>query len=337
MQAWMTHPPGGWEHSRWCDADEETGSTDRVLLQVCAVGLNPADAFQVEGRYPGQPKPPFVVGRDAAGTVLQADQQGRWKPGDAVIVLQSSTTDLVHGMLSERRWVSTDNLAPLPTGWNLLEGAAAPLAYLTAWKALQGPAIREGGKIVLVTGASGGVGLAAVQLARAAGNTVLATSRSADKRRRLLEQGANGAFAPDDPQLKDQLAGITGTKGVDLVVETVGGPSLTQAVHLLRPQGVVSVVGVLAGVEAPIPIPALMFKRATVRGILVTEDDPSTAQRAWSEIVETLQRSSRKPVIDRVFPAQQVTEAFQHLRGNVFGKVVVEFSASTDPDRQARG
>jgi NADPH:quinone reductase-like Zn-dependent oxidoreductase len=178
----------------------------------------------------------------------------------------------------------------------------------------------------LVTGASGGVGLAAVHLARGLGATVVALSRSTAKQQRLKEQGAHFAFAPGEDHLKEKIAEATGKKGVDVVVENVGGPSLTLAVHLLGVHGRISVVGVLAGVEASFPIPAFMFKRASLHGILVSDDSPATSQAAWTTIVDLLARTDRRPVIDRVFPFAETRSAFDHLRGDVFGKVVVEIS-----------
>lgn len=324
MNTYLTSPPGGWDASRFADIPLEQGRPDQVLVAIKAVGLNPADAFQVEGRYPGQPQPPFIVGRDAMGVVVQGDAAGRWKPGDEVVALQSETRDLAHGFLCEQQWVATENLAQRPAGWSIHESAAASLVYLTAWKALNGPAVLKSGQLVLVTGGSGGVGLAAVQLAAALGATIIALSRSESKRERLLKEGANFAFAPDDPKLKDAITQATGRKGVDVVVENVGGQSLTQAFKLLDVHGHISQVGVLAGVEAAIPIPSLMFKRASLHGILVSDFSPADAQAAWSLIVKALDKTNRRPVIDRVFPFAETPAAFKHLRSDVFGKVVVE-------------
>jgi NADPH2:quinone reductase len=324
MKAYQTTSPGGWDATRIRDVPLPTGRGDQALVTIRAVGLNPADAFLIEGRYPGGPKPPFIAGRDAAGVILQEDQSGLWQPGQAVVVLQSSTTDLKNGTLCDQQWISAENLAPLPDGWSFAEGAAAPLVYLTAWKGLTGPAPLQADHVVLVTGASGGVGLAAVHLASAAGAAVVALSRSKSKQQRLTGQGANFVFAPDEDRLKEKITEATGRKGVDVVVETVGGAQLTQAVHLLGNYGRISVVGVLAGIEAAIPIPALMFKRASIHGILVSDDDAKTAQRSWTEIVRLLQKSGHKPVIDRIFPFAETKGAFDHLRSGVFGKVVVE-------------
>ncbi len=326
MNAFLTDLPGGWDATRSVDAALSDGRDDQVLVGIRAVGLNPADAFQIEGRYPGGPKPPFIAGRDAAGVVIQGDKAGRWKPGDSVLLLQSSSRDLKNGTLCEQQWIAAENLAPLPAGWSWQEAGAASLVYLTAWKALTGPGPLTSEQVVLVTGASGGVGLAAVQLAAGQRATVVALSRSEAKRQRLRQQGANFAFAPDEEHLKEKIAEATGRKGVDVVVENVGGSMLTLAVHLLGVHGRIGVVGVLAGVEAALPIPAFMFKRASLHGILVSDYSPDESQAAWRQIVDDLQRTGRKPVIDHVFPFDQVRAAFDHLRGDVFGKVVVEIS-----------
>lgn len=326
MKAFLTESPGGWDATRIVDAPLTDGREDHVLVGIRAVGLNPADAFQIEGRYPGGPKPPFIAGRDAAGVVLRGDPAGRWPTGEQVVLLQTSTSDFRHGTLCEQQWIAAENLARLPAGWNLTEGAAASLVYLTAWKALTGPAALEPGQVVLVTGASGGVGLAAVHLAAGLGATVVALSRSAAKQQRLLDQGAHFAFAPDAAHLKEKIADATGKKGVDVVVENVGGPLLTAAVHLLGVHGRISVVGVLAGIEAALPIPAFMFKRASLHGILVSDNTPADSLAAWSQVVDILRRTGRRPVIDRVFPFDQTRAAFDHLRGDVFGKVVVEMA-----------
>lgn len=329
MRALVTSSPGGWPNTRLTNVDLPEGKPDQVLVRIHAVGLNPADNFLIEGQYPGGPKPPFIVGRDASGIVIKGDAKGQWKAGDAVVILQSTTTDLEHGTLCEQQWVAAENLAPKPDGWTDSETAAAPLVFQTAWKAL----VDVGGLLpnqhVVVTGASGGVGLAAVQLARAYGANVVALSRSSDKKRRLLDAGAHFVFTPDEPHLRQQICDSLHTKGVNLVVENVGGPSLAASVHLLGTYGRVSVVGLLAGVEGTIPIPALLFKRASIHGVLVTDDPPQKAQSSWKQIVEIMTKSGRRPIIDSSFPLEQAPAAFEKLRGNVFGKVIVEINTKS--------
>ena len=323
MRSLCTSAPGGWANTKLIDQERRPGGPGQVLVQMSAVGLNPADNFLIDGRYPGGPRPPFIVGRDGCGTVASDDPTGRWKIGDRVLAIQSSTTDLTNGTLCEEQWISTENLAAIPAGWTDVEAAAAPLVYQTAWKALVDIGGLQPGQTVVITGASGGVGLAAIQLAKAYGATVVALSRSAEKQKRLLDIGANFVFSPEDPKLKENIFDAIRAKGVSLVVENVGGSMLTTAVHLLGVRGRVSVVGVLAGIEAVVPIPALMFKRLSIHGVLVSDDEPAKAQTAWSQIVELLNKSNARPVIDSEFPLEQAAEAFKKLGSNVFGKVVV--------------
>ena len=326
MRALVTSPPGGWSNTQVANLELRAGQADDVLIRIHAVGLNPADNFQIEGQYPGGPKPPFVPGRDACGVVLRGDSGGRWQPGDAVVVLQSSMTNLQHGTLCEQQWVSAENLGRKPVGWSDAEAAAAPLVYQTAWKALFDVGGLQAGNSVIVTGASGGVGLAAVQLARAGGATVVALSRSEEKRRRLLEVGAHHSFAPDDDHLKERVFDAVRSRGVSLVIENVGGPSLATSVHLLGIHGRISVVGLLGGVDGAIPIPALMFKRASIHGVLVTDDSPEKARQAWTQVVELLNRAQFRPVIEARFPFDAAKAAFEKMLGDVFGKVVVEIN-----------
>ncbi len=326
MQAFTVEAPGGWAGAAVREVPPPVKWPGCALVAIKHVGLNPADNDQIFGRYPGGPKPPFIPGRDGSGVILEGDDAGCWKTGDEVVVLQSSTTDLVHGTLCEQQWIAAENLAPLPSGWTLADGAAAPLVYLTAYQALTGAAPIRPGQLVLVTGASGGVGIAAVQLGLALGGRVIALSRSEEKRTRLRELGVEHVFSPDDPDLKDQIRAATGRRGVDVVVENVGGPSLGQAVHLLDLGGRVSVVGVRAGVEGSLPIPAFMFKRASLHGVLLTTEAPDVAQRHWRAVVDLLQMHHAEPVIAARYPLAKVSEAFAHLAQDVFGKVVVDLA-----------
>ena len=327
MLALVTSPPGGWSNTRLTEIERREGRPVDVLVQIFEVGLNPADNFQIEGKYPGGPKPPFIPGRDACGVVIRGDSHGKWQTGDKVVVLQSSTTDLTNGTLCDQQWIAAENLARKPEGWTDAEAAAAPLVFQTAWKALFDVGGLKSGQSVVVTGASGGVGLAAVQLANSAGANVVALSRSDAKRSRLQQIGALHAFAPDDPHLKEKICDAVKSKGVSLVVENVGGPSLATSVHLLGVHGRVSVVGILGGVEGTIPIPALMFKRASIHGVLVTDDTPQQAQSAWEQIVTLMNRTQSHPVIDQQFPLNEAAAAFKKLNENVFGKVVIEFDS----------
>jgi NADPH2:quinone reductase len=326
MRALLINPPGGWEGASLAEVPEPVAGPNDAIVEIHAVGLNPADEHTILGRYPGGPKPPFIVGRDAAGIVVG----GNGPPvGAKVVAIQAETRDLASGTLAERQRIPADLLAPLPNGWTMAEGAAAPLTYLTAWRGLTAAGGFRPDQVVLVTGASGGVGSAAVQLAHASGAKVIALSRAESKRKRLLEIGADFVFPPDAPDLKDLVANAVGKKGVDRIMETVGGAYLGTAVHLLGRGGVVAECGVLAGVEGPVPIPALMFKQATIVGILVSAYSAADSQAAWAQVVETLARNHTKPIVDRVFSWAEYRAAFDALRSGPFGKIVVQLPAAS--------
>ena len=202
MKALFTDAPGGWENTKIIDMPDPMAREGEVLVDIKSVGLNPADYFQVQGQYPGQPKAPFVTGRDGAGVIAVGSGTKELPAGTPVLIIQSQLRNLAEGTLCERQRFPVSVLAPIPDGWSMEEAAAAPLAYMTAWRALTVAAkCREETK-VLVTGASGGVGTAAVQLALGMGATVVALSRSLQKRAKLTALGAQHVFDSDDPDLK---------------------------------------------------------------------------------------------------------------------------------------
>lgn len=325
MKALMTTPPGGWENTRLVALPNPTPGRNELVIEVKAAGLNPADGFLIEGKYPGGPQPPLIAGRDAAGIVVTPDAERHWPNGTRVVVLQTRKSNLQQGTLATHAVVPADAVMPIPMGWTLAEAAAAPLVYQTAWSALVSCGELTEQHLVVVTGASGGVGLAAVHLAKGLGATVVALSRSPEKRERLREQGADHVLdaSGDGKSIKEAIAGITGRKMANLVVETVGGSFLGQAVHWLGTRGKIAVVGILAGTESEIPIPSLMFKQASIHGVLVGTESPSDAMSDWMRIVATLAKAGKKPVIDATFDLADYQAAFDRLRGSGFGKVVV--------------
>lgn len=326
MKAIHTKAPGGWENTELTDVLDPTPGNDQVLVEIQVAGVNPADYFQIQGQYPGQPQPPFITGRDAAGVIAEGSGTADLPAGTPVLVIQSQLRNLAEGTWCQRQRFADSDVQPIPAGWTMEEAAAAPLAYMTAWRPLKVHADCGPGTVVLVTGASGGVGIAATQLALGLGATVVALSRSEEKRSRLLAMGAHYAFDPRDADLKRKVPQAVGKAGADIVVETVGGSFLRTAVHLLAPYGMVGVVGVLAGIDGPVPIPSLMFKRARVQGVLVSDYSPRDAVQQWQAIVAALATKGFRPIIDRSFPWQDYRAACDHLKSSPFGKVVLRVS-----------
>lgn len=323
MKSWRFHEFGKIENLKLEEIPIPEPGPGEALVKLEFAALNPADKFLVMGQYPRPGKPPFAVGRDGCGTVERAAPGGRFKEGDRVILLRSEVGVQREGTLAQYVAVPEESLAPLPEGWTPQEGAAGPLVQLTAWQALVDEGQIAPGKTVLVTGASGGVGTAAVQLAKSLGARVVALSRSPGKRARLLELGADLAYDSNDPNLVKSVQDGLGGGRCDIVVECLAGPFLQKSVHLAGHRGRICVMGLLAGLTSELAIGTFMFKRVHIIGIAVGDYTPAEAQCAWAGIVAALAKTGQRPVVDRAFPLGEVQEAFKHLSAGPMGKVVV--------------
>ena len=188
MRAWKFDQFGALENLRLGESPVPTPGPGEALVKLEFAALNPADYFLIMGQYPRPGKPPFSVGRDGCG-VIEASTSGAFEKGDRVVMLRSDIGVTRDGTLAEYVAVPEESLAPCPENWTPEEAAAAPLVHLTAWRALVIQGEVDATKTVMVTGASGGVGTAAVQQAKALGARVVALSRSAAKRE-AFESGA---------------------------------------------------------------------------------------------------------------------------------------------------
>lgn len=328
MRAWLMDGYEGVERLRLAEVPDPQPDEGEVLLQVRYAALNPADAFLAQAQYPARPPLPHVLGRDGAGEVLAVGAGvERVKPGDTVGILRCEAGVERWGTFAEKVVVPAASVAPLPEGWTLEEMAAAPLVYLTAWQALvQWGGLPSPGQVLLVTGASGGVGVASVMLGRSMGMTVVALSRSAEKSRRLRELGADHVFDPSAPDLKQQVLGALGGRRVDLVVDLVAGPLFNTVLQLLGYGGRISVAGRSGGTVPEFNTATLFFRRLRIGGVSVGDYTPEGAQTAWKEIVRRLRELGQRPVIDSVFPFDELKDAFRRLAQGPMGKVLVKVS-----------
>lgn len=299
-----------------------------VLLRVSYAALNPADAFLARGMYPAKPALPHVLGRDAVGEVVALGPGVEHiELGQTVGILRCDVGVKVHGTLAEMVVAPAASIAPIPKGWSPEEMAAAPLTFLTAWQALtqwsEPAAAPPRGAVLLVTGASGGVGVASVLLAKSMGLTVVALSRSSSKGDKLKELGADAVFSPEDAGLRAKVAAAIAPRKVDLAVDSVGGPLFEQVVAMLGYAGKISVVGRSGGPVPEFNTGTLFFRRNRIGGVAVGDYTAESAQTAWSEIVRRLAETGARPVIDAVFPFEQVVAAFGRLAQGPMGKVLV--------------
>lgn len=328
MRAWLMDSYEGVEKLRLGETDEPTPGRGEALLKVLWAALNPADAFLARAQYPAKPPLPHILGRDALGEVLAVGEGVTGlRPGDVVGILRCEVGVTVRGTLAEQVVAPADALAPVPDGWTPEEMAGAPLVFLTAWQALTQWSTPEApppaGETLLVTGASGGVGVASVLLGKSMGLTVVALSRSASKREKLRHLGADFAFDPASPDLRKSVLDALRPRKVDLVVDNVAGPLFNQIIPVLGYGGRISAVGRSGGVVPEFNTATLFFRRVRIGGVATGDYSHATAQTLWKEIVARLAAAGRRPVIDRVFPFEEVPAAFARLAEGPMGKVLV--------------
>lgn len=323
MQAWLLDRLEGISHLRLADVPDPHPAAGEAVLKVEFAALNPADRYLAENQYPARPTFPHILGRDGVGTVIEIGQGvNDLKVGDRQLILRSDVGVNRAGTFAQRVAVPVESLAQVPAGWSEEEAAGASLVYLTAYQALT-----QWGElppsVVLISGASGGVGVASTQLAWAMGHTVVALSRSQSKRERLTQLGAAVALDPEDQswpkQLKERLAG----RKVDLAIDSIGGPMFAKVIDSLGNHGKVSCVGRLAGPVPEFNTASLFFRRAKIGGVMVGAYTNAESHAAWKEIVALVQKSGAKPLVDRVFEFDQILDAFEQLKRGPMGKVLL--------------
>jgi NADPH:quinone reductase-like Zn-dependent oxidoreductase len=303
-----------------------------VRVRLRAASLNYRDLVML--KQAKRRKAPGIPLSDGAGEVVAVgDHVSRVKPGDKVCGaffpgwLSGAFKDEHHGnalggsadgalaqemVLDEKSWVK------IPQGWSFEQAATLPCAGVTAWNALYESAAIQAGDTVLVQG-TGGVSIFALQLAKKAGATVVATSSSAEKRARLEQMGASVTIDyKENPKWGDAARAATGGRGVDIAVEVGGAGTFDQSARALRYMGTMSLIGVLTGTQAPVDTYQLVHKALRVHGLYVG----SVAM--FEDLVKALEVSKIEPVIDRVFPFAEARAAYEHLQsGKHFGKVVI--------------
>ncbi len=322
MRAVVFTGAGGNEVIRLEERPDPVPQGGEVLVAVRYAALNPADVAQRGGRYPAPPgSPADVPGIEVAGTVAASGPTAlRFQPGTRVFGLVGG------GGLSERVVVHERHLAPVPDRLDDLAAAAVPEAFVTAHDAVLTQAALRPGELLVVNGANGGVGTAAVQIASASGARVLGTVRDAGLRERVAALGAD-VVAPAELVEAARARG-----GADVVLELVGAPNLGPDLEALATTGRIVVVGTGAGADATLSLRLLMARRARVLGTVLRArslEEKAAAMRAFErEVLPHLASGRVEPLVDRVFPAGQAAEAFERLETpGKLGKVLLDFGA----------
>jgi NADPH2:quinone reductase len=329
MKAWLIDDFNGIGGLRLAEAPAPVPQPDEVILQVNYAALNPADCYLAENLYPAKPRLPHILGRDGMGMVVEVGSGVTGvRVGDRRAILRGQVGSNRPGTFAQRVAVPAQDLVEIPAGWSEPEAAGATLVYLTAYQALTMWGPLPSPAVVLVTGASGGVGVAAVQLAAAMGYKVLALSRNPEKSRRLEQLGAAATFNPEGSKWCQAAKTLLEPGRVDLAIDNIGGKLLPEVIDTLGEHGRVSLVGRLAGPVPSFNTATLFFRRLRLGGVAVGGWTNAESRAAWQQVVELLARAGARPQVDKVFPFDQLPQAFERLERGPMGKVLLAVRSS---------
>jgi putative PIG3 family NAD(P)H quinone oxidoreductase len=328
MRAAVITRPGGPEVFEVRDIARPEPGTGEVLVRIRASALNRADLLQREGRYPAPPGwPADIPGMEIAGEVAACGPAtSLWKAGDRVFGIVGGGGNAQFIVTHER------TLAAIPENLDWREAAAVPEAFITAHDALVTQAEVRPSERVLIHAVGSGVGLAAVQLALAAGALPLGDARTAAKIERARSLGLADGFVVDDIRaLAQRVTERTNGAGVEIVLDLVGGEYLAASIAAAAPKGRIILIGTMGGRDAPVPLGVILGKRLTLRGTMLRGrplEEKIIATRAFAaQVVPLLASGAVRPVVDRVFPRDQIGDAHRYLESNAtFGKVVIEIA-----------
>jgi len=293
-----------------------------VLVRVRAASLNFPDLLMTRGAYQFKPEPPFTSGLECAGEVVEADPASGFAPGDRVMGGNKT------GAFAEFVCLPADKLSPMPRGMDFPEAAALGAAYATAYTGLVELAGLAAGQWVLVHGASGGVGLAACDLARTLGARVIATTGSPAKAARIAALARPEAVITAEGRFREQIAELTGGKLADIVFDPVGGDVFDESTRCVAFAGKLVVVGFASGRIAQVATNIPLIKGFSIIGLRAGEYARRFPERgaAVSRAIAALAEDGRiTPAIDRVLPLTRWREGFAAMaRRELVGKVVFQ-------------
>jgi NADPH2:quinone reductase len=305
------------------DVPSPRASAEEVVVDVKAAGVNFPDVLMIQGKYQIKPQLPFTPGVELAGIVKETGSGvTHAKPGDAVVA------NVAFGAFAEECVVPAARLVPLPRGVDFAAAAGFTVAYGTAWHALKDRGELKPGETLLVLGAAGGVGLAAVELGAAMGARVIAAASSAEK---LAVCRAHGAVETIDyaiEDLRERLRALVGEKGVDVVYDPVGGALSEPALRSVGWRGRFLVIGFAGGEIPRLPANVPLLKGSTIVGVYWGEwlkREPEASRREMVELAGWLADGRVKPHVSARYPLARTGDALTALAQRaVTGKVVIE-------------
>jgi NADPH2:quinone reductase len=318
MKAIHVHEFGGPEVLRLEEVQTPQPGPGEVLLRMHAAGVNPVETYIRAGTYARLPELPYTPGNDGAGVVEQVGSDvTEFKPGDRVY-----TAGSLSGTYAEFALCKKEQVHPLPANVSFAQGAAVGTPYATAYRGLLQRADAKPGETVLVHGASGGVGTAAVQLARARGLRVFGTAGSVEGIKLARQQGAHEVFDHREPDRFKQIMNATGGHGIDVIVEMLANVNLGKDLTILAKRGRVVIIGSRGRVE--IDPRNTMQRDADVRGMILPNAPPRELASIHAALVAGLENGTLRPVIGKEFPLADAAQAHRAvMEPGALGKIVL--------------
>jgi NADPH:quinone reductase-like Zn-dependent oxidoreductase len=315
----------GYNGLKLLEVAKPTRTDGRVLVRITAAGVTPLDHTILSGGFP-RAKAPLILGNEGAGVVED--------PGDSSFAVGARVMFFgpygvsEDGTYSEWIAVRAEDLCLIPETLEDTTAGGVPVAYLTAQITLMQAGFQPG-KSVLAPGIGGAVGNAVTQLARAQGaRYAISTTTSSSKAQQANALGYENVIDLSREPLAEGVKRITGGQGVDVVIESVGGPLTGQALSALALNGVLVTLGYSASRTATIDLTDLIWKRARMNGFSLFAQPPATIAAAWKAIVPQLTSKAVKPALERAYPLEEAAEAMRHLiEDRPFGRVVLSVPA----------
>ena len=304
-----------------------------VLVEVEAAGVNRPDLLQREGRYPPPPGVTDIPGLEVAGRVVEVGPPGawpsRWQKGDRVCALVAG------GGYAEYCVVPQPQCLPIPRGLDVVSAAAIPETFFTVWTNVFERGRLQPGQTLLVHGGAGGIGTTAIQLGRAFGATVIATAGAPDRCEACLRLGASHAIDYRTEDFVARVREITAGRGVDLVLDIVGGPYLARNLEVLARDGRLLQIGLMGGARAEISLGPILQRRLWITGSTLrprsVEEKGLIARALESRVWPLVERGEVRPLVHATFPLARAADAHRLMEsGGYVGKIVLTVRAGTE-------
>jgi NADPH2:quinone reductase len=328
MQAIEITQPGGPEVLQPCERPLPELKPGEILIKVRAAGVNRPDVFQRLGQYPVPPGASDLPGLEVAGEIVDGDLgDSGFKKGDLVCALVQG------GGYAEYCAAPLAQCLPVPQGLSLLEAASLPETFFTVWSNVFQRAGLKEGETLLVQGGSSGIGVTAIQVAKALGHRVFATAGTADKCRACEELGAERAINYKEEDFVAVVKELTGGKGVDVVLDMVGGDYVAREVSCLADDGRIVIIALLGGAKANVDLGQVLRRRLTITGSTLRPRPIAFKAQIARELRERvwplLAAGTIRPVIYKTFPLAAAAEAHALMESSTHvGKIMLDLETA---------